>query len=193
MRYDLYKGAIFIATHDDSEWPDREVPALDPNKGRLLKVDPPPFDPETETCAPVDVTEGTEGEIGFVVAERPLADRRVALKARAAAIRFVHETGGLTIGDTAIDTARDSQALITGAYTAAKNGVLDSVDFKAVSGWATLTGEQIIAIGEAVAVFVQACFSREMALSAAIDAAGNDETGSHAALSAIDLEADWPV
>lgn len=38
MRYDQYSGATVVASHD---FPDGPPPALHPNKGRLLKEEPP--------------------------------------------------------------------------------------------------------------------------------------------------------
>lgn len=49
------------------------------------------------------------------------------------------------------------------------------------------TIEQIVAYGLAIGVHLQACFDREKALAADIQAAAD-----HAALDAIDITADWP-
>lgn len=60
-----------------------------------------------------------------------------------------------------IDTARDSQALITGA---ALQAVIDpeySVHWKTAEGFVDLTAQQVIGVASAVRAFVQACFDRE--------------------------------
>lgn len=82
--------------------------------------------------------------------------------------RFEVETGGVDVGGSIILTDRESQAQITGAYNAAKNGLLSTLNFKASSGWITLTAAEMIAIGEAVYAHVQRCFNIEKQHSEAI-------------------------
>lgn len=87
-----------------------------------------------------------------------------------AATRYDHETAGIIVSGTSIDTGRDSQALITGA---ALSAVIDSTyicNWKTVNGTVSLTATQLIAIATAVRAHVQACFDREAALLAAVTA-----------------------
>lgn len=87
-----------------------------------------------------------------------------------ASTRYTHETAGITVNGTAIDTGRDSQALITGA---ALSAVIDSTyvcNWKTADGTVSLTATQLIAIATAVRAHVQACFDREGALLAAVTA-----------------------
>lgn len=108
------------------------------------------------------------------------------LKSYAAARRFVVETGGITVSGASIDTSRESQSLITGAYAYSQAHPDEAITFKAKSGWVTLSAAQVAAIATAVAAHVQAAFAAEQAVDAAIDA------GTITTLADIDA-ADWPA
>lgn len=105
----------------------------------------------------------------------PYAPPPVDLPAYAAAVRFAKETGGIAVSGASIETDRASQAMISGAYSFAKDNPNASIDFKASSGFVTLTSAQMVSIGQAVAVHVQACFSTEKTVAAGI-AAGSITT-----------------
>lgn len=92
------------------------------------------------------------------------------LKARAAARRWAAETGGITVDGAAIDTSRESQAMIAGAHAYAAAVLSATVDFKASAGWVTLDAAAITGIALAVGAHVQACFAVERQVDAAIDA-----------------------
>jgi hypothetical protein len=64
VRYDLYRGAAFVASY---HFPEGEQPTLHANKGRLLKYDPPGYDQATEKLVQTAVTEETADEIAFTV------------------------------------------------------------------------------------------------------------------------------
>lgn len=99
---------------------------------------------------------------------KEIADYR---KAEVAAHRWNVETGGLTISalNVTVETSIDSQNRISSIITHARLAGITSVNFKALSGWVTLTIEQVEAIARAVALHVQACFSAENAHSVEID------------------------
>ncbi|MGS0736166.1 DUF4376 domain-containing protein [Pseudomonas sp. GG8] len=85
-----------------------------------------------------------------------------------AAVRYMHETASITVGSVAIDTGRDSQALITGA---ALSAVIDPeyvCVWKTINGPVELTATQLIGVAAAVRAHVQACFDREGQLLAAL-------------------------
>jgi hypothetical protein len=86
----------------------------------------------------------------------------------AATKRFRLETGGLAIGEMSVKTDRESQALINGAYNRAMADPAKVTKFKGANGWVTLSGEQVIAIGEAVGDHVANCFAQEEAVAADI-------------------------
>lgn len=94
----------------------------------------------------------------------------VDLKAYAAQKRWELEVGGVIVGGMPVSTTRESQSLIHGAYSYAKDDLIESFRFKSEAGFVTLLAPQIIAIGKAVAEHVQACFVWEADTHAAIDA-----------------------
>lgn len=115
----------------------------------------------------VDITaDMTEAQVADLI-ETLRAEKRAEITAT----RYVKEVGGVSVGGSVINTDRESQSLIIGAYTAAKNGIADSFDFKAATGWVTLPAATMIVIGEAVFAHIQGCFTREKELHAQVDGA----------------------
>ena len=98
-----------------------------------------------------------------------LASAKIVKIAELAALRFEKETQGIDISGSTIRTDRQSQALLTGAWTAAQMNADISIDWKGEDGWTTLDKTQITAIAGAVITHVQACFSREKVLAALIE------------------------
>ena len=97
-------------------------------------------------------------------------------------------TGGiaLPVGGR-VGTTIDDQNRITSVITNAALAGVESVDFKAASGWVTLSLEEVRGIAAAIAVHVQACFSAERAHHAAIDALDLLGTQTY------DVSIGWPV
>lgn len=93
-----------------------------------------------------------------------------------AAVRFVHETRGISVEGLAIETTRDSQALIASTGLSA---ILDSeygCNFKTLNGFVEVRATQILAITKAVRAHVQACFDRELDLLRAVEAGNYTDT-----------------
>jgi hypothetical protein len=111
-------------------------------------------------------------EAAALVPTSPTADD---LRTHAAARRYAVETGGLVVGDATIDTSRSSQSMIAGAVGYMQASGAASVEFKAASGWTTLSADEILNIALAVAAHVQRCFAAERAVDEAI-AAGSVTT-----------------
>ncbi len=83
-----------------------------------------------------------------------------------AAVRFERETAGITLQNgTKIHTDRESQALITGAYSASLINPDIKIDWKGENGWVKIGAAEITAIAGFVAEHVQACFSHERVLA----------------------------
>lgn len=102
-------------------------------------------------------------------------------------LRYQKEVAGIVLNDIQIKTDRESQALITGAYSYSMINPDALIDWKASDNtWVQITAETIKAIAQAVAEHVQACFSNEKVLAEQIIAAEEDE------LEAIDLNVGWP-
>ncbi|ODT13502.1 MAG: hypothetical protein ABS35_37735 [Kaistia sp. SCN 65-12] len=99
--------------------------------------------------------------------------------------RWQVETGGITINGVTIDTSRDSQAMITGAYAWSQANPSQPIQFKASSGWVEFDAATMAAIATAVGAHVQACFAAEASVQAAILG------GTITTIAEID-GADWP-
>ncbi|RBL70308.1 DUF4376 domain-containing protein [Pseudomonas sp. MWU13-2625] len=92
------------------------------------------------------------------------------LAERVAAERFAREGTGVIVDGMAIETTRDSQALIASTGLSA---VLDPeyrCNFKTATGFVEIGAVEVIAIAKAVRAHVQACFDRELTLLRAIEA-----------------------
>lgn len=112
---------------------------------------------------------------------------RESLKASATARRWQVETGGIVLPNgVRIHTGKDDQDRITSTIAGMAGADIGSVDFKAATGWITLTLDELQAMRSAIARHVQACFSAERAHHEAIDALA--ET----ALDGYDLTVGWP-
>lgn len=108
------------------------------------------------------------------------------LLAYAAAKRWQVETGGITVAGALIDTGRESQSMITGAYAYSQANPAETISYKAASGWVTIDAATMAAIAAAVGAHVQAAFAAEAAVAAEIEAETITTTAE------IDA-ADWPV
>ena len=168
---------------------------LDTEAGRLsaglhvLRERPPAYDQRTHTI----VFEGVEmvgGEYRarYLLAPLPADQLRADLMVAVSAKRWAVETGGLTLpGGATVGTTIDDQNRITSVIANAQLAGVPSVDFKAQSGWVTLSLEHMRGIAAAIALHVQACFSAERAHHDAIAAASDAE------LYGYDINAGWPA
>ncbi|WP_161556429.1 DUF4376 domain-containing protein [Xanthomonas arboricola] len=111
-----------------------------------------------------------------------------AAKARATQRRWECETGGVLIAGVQVGSTTEDQNRISTVLAAADLGTVDQVDFKANSGWVTLTLGEIRGIAAAISAHVQACFTAERAHHEAIDALESIES-----LQAYDMGAGWPT
>lgn len=127
--------------------------------------------------------------IGFITAQ--------SLKDDATALRWKHETGGITLpSGVPVATAIDDQNRITSVVANAERAGLNEVDFKSAQGWVKITLVELQAIAATVARHVQACFSAERAHHEAIDALQVQNESApqvlQAALNAYDVAQGWP-
>lgn len=105
--------------------------------------------------------------------------------------RWTVETGGLMLpGGVLVATSIEDQNRITSVVANAERSGVMAVDFKATSGWVSVTLQELQAIAAAIALHVQACFTAERRHHEAIAAlvAAEDRT----ALEAYNVLADWP-
>jgi hypothetical protein len=116
--------------------------------------------------APVGMIAIDEAEaLQLAAASAPVLDTQELISAE----RYRHETAGITLNGIAIDTGRDSQALITGATLSAVIDATYICTWKTVNGPVELTASQLIGVATAVRAHVQACFDREGELLAALE------------------------
>lgn len=172
-----------------------EAAGLDTEAGRLaaglhlVREVPPAYDQRTHTLAlaGVELVEG-DYRARYTLAPLPAEQVRADLMAAVSAKRWAVETGGLTLpGGATVGTTIDDQNRITSVIANAQLAGVGSVDFKAQSGWVTLSLEHMRGIAAAIALHVQACFSAERAHHEAIAAA------SDADLYGYDINAGWPA
>lgn len=142
---------------------------------------PDGYAPVTETAQPAHnanthrVVEAAPAEQGGVWSQRwtvvaltaaekaeALAIEKARLIAAATAKRWEVETGGVTFPDgTRVGSTTEDQNRITTVIANAQHAGVTSVDFKATSGWLTLSIAELEGIAAAIALHVQACFSAE--------------------------------
>lgn len=129
--------------------------------------------------------DGETATAEYVLSSIPLADRKAAMKAAITAKRWAVETAGITVSGSAIATDAATQAKLSGALQLVQDDDTVVIDWKGADGtWVQLNAAAVTAIAVAVGTHVQACFTREKELHAAVD---NVATG--AVLDLIDIEA----
>ncbi|WP_416056955.1 DUF4376 domain-containing protein [Stenotrophomonas maltophilia] len=104
-----------------------------------------------------------------LVPVKSLAEVKADLAAAATAERWNRETGGIVLGGVQVGTTLDDQNRLSGVLSAIQLGGLESVDFKAQSGWVQLTAAELQGIALAISAHVQSCFTAERAHHDAIE------------------------
>ena len=104
-----------------------------------------------------------------------------------ATYRFEKETDGLILGGAIIRTDRESQAMITGAKSYSDTNPNALIDWKGATSWIQIDRATLLAIGQAVGTYVQACFSRERVHFEAIMALSTPEE-----IKAYNFTTGWP-
>ena len=130
-----------------------------------------------------EITELSADEL----AARFAVEKDALIKA-ATALRWQKEEGGVTLpNEVRVGTTKDDQNRITSVIANAANSGVESVDFKASTGWVTLTVAEIQFIAGVIARHVQTHFTAERAHHEAIWALETMEQ-----LRSYDLNAGWP-
>lgn len=110
------------------------------------------------------------------------------LRAEATRLRWECETGGITIAGVRVGTKTEDQNRISTVLAAADLGTVNTIDFKADSGWVTLSVAQIRQLASSISAHVQACFTAERAHHNAIEALDSMD-----ALRGYDVSSGWPA
>ena len=130
-----------------------------------------------------------EEEADYLAAQLiPFAQQKERKLSDLAALRYQHETAGITLSGMQIETDRQSQALITGAWSFAQLNPAVLIDWKGVNGWIQIDAATVNVIAGAVATHVQACFSNERLHAEAINALATSEE-----VADYDMTAGWPA
>jgi len=122
--------------------------------------------------------------------QKTLADIKRETKAAVASRRWQAETGGMPFGGGTIATDDRSKLLLASAAEQARLNPAFTVDWKLEDGsWAHLDAAGVGGAYAGIFAWVNACFAREKALCALIDAAANE-----AAITALSptIQAFWP-
>lgn len=98
-----------------------------------------------------------------------LGEARTLKKSLLAEERLTTELKGIVVGGFNVPTDRNSQAMLSNAYTALKDNLVEYIDFKCSDGWTTITYAEIAPIVQAVATHIKECFSAERQISELID------------------------
>ena len=194
MFYDHNTNRLY-GSHDAllADYPDAGPLDNEPDRNALglylVREAQPSYDPRAHQLA-LDGVELVEGiyHARYTLAPLPVDQVRADLMAAVSAKRWAVETGGLTLpGGATVGTTIDDQNRITSVIANAQLAGVASVDFKAQSGWVTLSLTQMQGIAAAIALHVQACFSAERTHHEAIAAASDAELYSY------DINAGWPA
>ena len=130
-----------------------------------------------------------EEEADYLAAQLiPFAQQKERKLSDLAALRYQHETSGITLNGMQIETDRQSQALITGAWSFAQLNPSVLIDWKGVNGWIQIDAATVNVIAGAVATHVQACFTNERLHAEAINALATSEE-----VADYDMTAGWPA
>lgn len=178
----------YAAAHPEAVSLDTEVGRLAAGLHRLHER-PPAYDPRTHTLA-LDGVELVEGiyHARYTITPLPAEQVRADLMDAATSKRWDVMTGGVTLpGGISVGTTIDDQNRVTSVIANAQLAGVESMDFKAESGWVTLSLDQVRGIAAAVALHVHACYAAERAHHGAIAAA------SEAELMAYDINTGWPA
>lgn len=118
----------------------------------------------------------------------PLVEEKLAALADQ---RWRRQEAGVVVGGFPIKTDPESRSTITAAYFLAKGDPTMVRRWKVAPGvFVDLDADLMIAIGDAVLAYIQACFDRESDLTDEILAAA--AAGDMQALAQIDITAEWP-
>ena len=154
----------------------------------LVREEPPAYDQRTHTLT-LDGVELVEGiyHARYTLAPLPVEQVRAGLMDAATSKRWDVMTGGVTLpGGISVGTTIDDQNRVTSVIANAQLAGVESMDFKAESGWVTLSLDQVRGIAAAVALHVHACYAAERAHHDAVAAANDVELYDY------DINTGWP-
>lgn len=161
-----------------------EYPDYDPRTHEIVKDGEPAFS-KKNACY---IQKYKAVELSAERFAQNLDAARDERRAEAAAIRWNHEIAGVVMPDgLRVLTNHDAQVRLSSLMQSARDAGLESVNFKAESGFVTLSFDRLLEVSRAVTNHVQACYAREHELNRLID-----EASDFTALAEINLDDGWP-
>jgi hypothetical protein len=85
------------------------------------------------------------------------------------------ENKGIVVNNMNIATDRDSQSMITSAFTYLTNNPTLTINWKGPNGFVPLGLEEITIVANAIGVYIQGLFTKEQETDQLIDAATTEE------------------
>lgn len=108
----------------------------------------------------------------YTIVDKPIETIKYERKQLMAESRYAEEVNGVALPDgTPLDTDRDTQGRIAGAFSLASANPDVVINWKSQSGWIQLDAPTVVAMGVAIGTHVQECFTKERAKCEEIDAA----------------------
>ena len=145
---------------------------------------PNPKDPTTGVAS---VNVARKADLDNAIAMDPSQRLKTVLLAYAANSRWQLQNSGVTINSIGVATTNDSLTLMNGAVALLnQDPTIASINFKASTGYVLMPRVEVVAIGVAVAMFYQACFTAEAAVEAKIN------SSTYTSESQIDNAVEWP-
>lgn len=86
---------------------------------------------------------------------------RQELIAKLADYRYAREISGVYVNGIKVGSERGVQSTINNCLASLREGFIESIEFKADSGWVTLNLEAVREIAQKVSAYVQQCFAAE--------------------------------
>lgn len=155
----------------DGAYPIPDWQSPDPETHVEVMVEPPPEVPPGYRAVLADQPDA-EHVLRYRLEPIPVEELRAQRLAELAALRYVHETRGVTVDGLPMQTSREAQASLAHAYMAAQTGLrADGAAWKCADGaHRPLSNAALQALAGAVMRHVQACFDREAGLAGLIRA-----------------------
>lgn len=109
---------------------------------------------------------------GWMIAVRSSALTKAQLHAYAATARWTKQAGGMTSQTFGpLRTDDQTTAMLTSLITSLNLSIVtEPINYKGVTGWASLTKAQLTAIAQEIAQYVQRCFNANMDIDGQIEA-----------------------
>ena len=192
MYYDISRKEFVTA----AQMRERGIPVGDPQFLAeygffMVDVERPEYNPEIQGLEPEGDPEPSEYEPYLYIQKMRVVNLLDEFKKQRleelAALRWDRQALPVWVDGIEVSAGPDTQDRLQTAIQSMQANGMKETDFKADSGWVTLTLAQMIAIFSAAGRYTQACYANERALTEKIGAAATIPE-----LNSIDLAQGWP-